>query len=89
MEAAIGGLIFIICLGLIVAVCYKHRQTIRNWLENIEERPKDLRLEELKGKVKEAKSSLKKYERKLQLQASIKDAQAEIDDMDKAETGEK
>lgn len=86
MDGAIGGLVFLVVLGLICAICYKHRDSLNNWLNTSEKPPSDSKLVALKGQVKIAREDLRKYQKRLLLQEDIKSAAEELEDMDKAET---
>jgi len=88
MEGAIGALLVLLVVAGIVALCYRHRDSLTSWLNSAEKPLSDQKLLELKGKVKESKVALNKYQKRLQLQEDIKSATKELENIDKAETGE-
>jgi len=88
MEGAIGALFFLLAVAAIAAICYRHRESLNDWLNGRERQPADPKLAEFKAKVKDVKAELSKYQRRLRLQSEIKAANEELNDMDKAETGE-
>lgn len=85
MEGAIGALFFVLAIGLIGTLCYRHREALHDWLESKDKLPKDAKMDELKDNIKTAKDALKRYQRRLQLQQQIDDATDEISDIDKTE----
>lgn len=88
MEAAIGSLFFLLASAGICALIYRHRDALNEWLNSAEkQKPSDAKLLELKGNVKSAKSELRKYQKRLQLQQDITDAEEKLEEMNKAETG--
>ncbi len=81
MESAIGGLFFLLAVGAIGALCFKHRAAIEEWLNTPTVKPSDSHLAELTAKVTAAKKEQCKYERRLHLQKLITDANRELADM--------